>query len=226
MADSRIRNLSGKHTPTSKADLTDVFLEVDKAGWTEVRRFDMLDMVVDTWVPDGDTTDYKFITPKALKATIATTNDAGIIKKATSLDIAGDTGTGAILSNQMVEVRANIFDYFCEKLGTPTFYLNTEWGMGFKASYYASGATGSIFLNPPLPAGKEIGGGTIAVSVASTLSNFSGHYSWVSASGSQSIQLSGGTSLNISSDRRNISIYNVSLPEYNRVIVDVQFFYQ
>jgi hypothetical protein len=226
MADSRTKDLTGTQSVTSKSDLTNLYFPVDKVGYTEDKKFDILSLIVDTAISDADTTDYKFITPKALKATIASTTRFGIVRTATQANVEDRIGSGVMESGYVNTIISEAQKDFTETLGIPTFYHNSTWGCGYKASFYVDDVN-FITLNPTLPSGKGIGGGTIAITITANEANFSGFYNWESGSADISIPLSGDVTLEVNSNRTRLRVANwAARLNYCRIMIDVNYTYR
>lgn len=95
MADERVRDFGTTLTPTQKSDLQNVFLWVDKTGWTEAQKLEAISLLIDTIIADN-TNDYQAMTPKSFYDSIMQEARFGIGRFATSDEIAEKTTDGLL----------------------------------------------------------------------------------------------------------------------------------
>lgn len=156
MADQRVKDFLTTFIQASKADLTGLFMWVDKQGWTDAQKWEAVSMIFDAVVEDGNN-DYTFMTPKAFWNSIMTTTRRGVGNYATDAQIEGKTTEGLIRSNQQATMQNQWKKDLFQSNGSPAFYISDDfangntawWTVAFNEPAMVSGNYYSIAPNLP-----------------------------------------------------------------------------
>lgn len=112
MANLRVRDFETTLTPTQKSDLQGLFLWVDKAGFSDAQKVDVISLLTDSIITDNNN-DYQALTPKAFYDSVMTNGRRGVGIFATDADVADKDGTGVLNTFHQILMQAQwLKDWF------------------------------------------------------------------------------------------------------------------